>query len=82
MHIWPGSAIKLHQTYPTFVIEIEGNMIAIDLDVASQICLWNNNPQGESAKRKSAEDKVKKEPGGWTRLFDFGVKKRRMVDIK
>jgi DtxR family Mn-dependent transcriptional regulator len=40
LHIRPGTMIKLHQTYPTFVIECEGTHIALDTSVASNICVW------------------------------------------
>jgi len=40
LQIRPGSAIKLHQTYPSFVIECEGSNIAIDDEIAQNICVW------------------------------------------
>lgn len=40
LQIRPGSIIKLHQTYPAFVIECEGSNIAIDDEIAQNICVW------------------------------------------
>jgi len=36
----PGVTIKLHQKYPTFVIECEGAHIALDNDIAANISVW------------------------------------------
>ena len=36
----PGVSIKLHQKYPTFVIECEGAHIALDNDIAANISVW------------------------------------------
>jgi DtxR family transcriptional regulator, Mn-dependent transcriptional regulator len=43
----PGVSIKLHQRYPSFVIECENTVIAIDEQVASNIYVWLT---GESAR--------------------------------
>lgn len=40
LQIRPGSTIKLHQTYPAFVVECEGSNIAIDAEIAQNICVW------------------------------------------
>lgn len=40
LQIRPGSIVKLHQTYPAFVIECEGSNIAIDDEIAQNICVW------------------------------------------
>ncbi|MFH1729482.1 MAG: metal-dependent transcriptional regulator [Pseudomonadota bacterium] len=40
LQIRPGADIKLHQKYPTFVVECEGLSIAIDEEVASNIRVW------------------------------------------
>ncbi len=39
----PGVTVKLHQKYPTYVIECEGAQIALDNDIAANISVW----QGE-----------------------------------
>ncbi|MBF0489275.1 MAG: metal-dependent transcriptional regulator [Candidatus Omnitrophica bacterium] len=36
----PGVTIKLHQKYPTYVIECEGGHIALDNDIAANISVW------------------------------------------
>ncbi|MEE8382433.1 MAG: hypothetical protein V3R78_11235 [Thermodesulfobacteriota bacterium] len=40
LQVRPGTMIKLHQTYPTFVIECEGAHIVLDTSVASSVCAW------------------------------------------
>lgn len=40
LHIRPGILLKLHQTYPSFVIECEGTRIAMESKVASCIYVW------------------------------------------
>ncbi|MBF0171593.1 MAG: metal-dependent transcriptional regulator [Nitrospinae bacterium] len=37
----PGAKVKLHQKYPTFVIECEGSSIAIDETIAKNIRVWS-----------------------------------------
>ncbi|MBD3390640.1 MAG: hypothetical protein GF418_01350 [Chitinivibrionales bacterium] len=38
--IRPGAVIRLHQVYPSFVVECEGASIALGQDVASSIRVW------------------------------------------
>jgi DtxR family Mn-dependent transcriptional regulator len=38
----PGMRVKLHQRYPTFVIECENSLIAIDEEVAASIQVWGS----------------------------------------
>ncbi len=38
--IRPGAIATLHQRYPTYVIECEGSNIAMDEQIASNICVW------------------------------------------
>jgi DtxR family Mn-dependent transcriptional regulator len=38
--IRPGVIAKLHQRYPSYVVECEGTNIAIDEQIASNICVW------------------------------------------
>ena len=40
MQIKPGVLIKLHQKYPTFVIEAEDAHVALDAEVAANIQVW------------------------------------------
>jgi DtxR family Mn-dependent transcriptional regulator len=67
LQIRPGSAIKLHQTYPSFVVECEGSNIAIDDEIAHHICVW----QLESKKAPSppVEVESEKKRGLRDRLF-------------
>jgi len=39
----PGVTVKLHQKYPTYVIECEGAHIALDNDIAANISVWQGN---------------------------------------
>ncbi|MEI6437174.1 MAG: metal-dependent transcriptional regulator [Candidatus Omnitrophota bacterium] len=38
----PGVVVKLHQTYPAYVIECEGASIALDKTVIDNISVWKN----------------------------------------
>ena len=38
----PGVMLKLHQNYPTYVIECEGAQIALDKDIAANISVWKS----------------------------------------
>lgn len=40
LQIKPGTMVKLHQTYPTFVVECEGANIALDESVSADIRVW------------------------------------------
>lgn len=40
LHIRPGATVRVHQKYPTFVIECEGAAVALGEDVAASICVW------------------------------------------
>ena len=43
--IRPGTIATLHQRYPTYVIECDGSNIAMDEQIASNICVWKKpNP--------------------------------------
>ena len=43
--IRPGAIVTLHQRYPTYVVECEGSNIAMDEQIASNICVWREpNP--------------------------------------
>ena len=67
LQIRPGVQIKLHQKYPTFVVECEGMSIALDEEVASNIKVWTKQPGYKQPQQH---------PGnGFFR--GFGIKKRR-----
>ena len=40
--IRPGVVVTLHQRYPSYVIECEGSNIAMDEQIASNICVWKD----------------------------------------
>ena len=40
--IRPGVMVKLHQDFPTYVIECEGSSIALDKGVVANISVWKN----------------------------------------
>lgn len=41
--IRPGMRVKLHQRYPSFVIECENSLVALDDQVAADIHVWSTN---------------------------------------
>lgn len=41
--IKPGSEICLHQNHPSIVIMSENELVAIDKEIAQEICIWKNN---------------------------------------
>jgi DtxR family Mn-dependent transcriptional regulator len=53
--IRPGAIATLHQRYPTYVIECEGSNIAMDEQIASNICVWKE-PQYSSPVPKEKLD--------------------------
>ncbi|MBF0465244.1 MAG: metal-dependent transcriptional regulator [Nitrospirae bacterium] len=40
LQIRPGVTVKLHQRYPSYVVECEGSNIALDEEIANNICVW------------------------------------------
>ncbi len=67
LQIRPGIVAKLHQKYPTFVIECEGMSIALDEKVAENIKVWVKEDGFDKAPKK--EEK---------RIFrGFGLRRRR-----
>ncbi|MBF0384252.1 MAG: FeoA domain-containing protein [Candidatus Omnitrophica bacterium] len=66
----PGVNIKLHQNYPTFVIECEGAHIALDNNVADNISVWRDQ-QTEDKKNEiqNSSPGIKKESGGLKKFF-------------
>ncbi len=56
--IRPGAVVKLHQNYPTYVIECEGASIALDREVVANISVWKNSQSfGEEAKKETQNKK-------------------------
>jgi DtxR family Mn-dependent transcriptional regulator len=65
--IRPGTIIKLHQKYPCYVVECEDASIALDTEIASNICVWSNTPHFEPARKKTIHRKMKR--GSWWKKF-------------
>ncbi|MBF0571450.1 MAG: metal-dependent transcriptional regulator [Candidatus Omnitrophica bacterium] len=62
--IRPGVIVKLHQNYPTYVIECEGSSIALDQDVVANISVWKNfNEANDEGCHRTADEKDK--GGNW-----------------
>ena len=40
LRIRPSVVVTLHQRYPAYVVECEGSNIAMDEEIASNICVW------------------------------------------
>jgi DtxR family transcriptional regulator, Mn-dependent transcriptional regulator len=51
LQIRPGTLIKLHQVYPSYVIAVDGASIALDKEVAGNINVW---VEGEDAPEHGA----------------------------
>ncbi|KJR44073.1 magnetosome protein Mad30 [Candidatus Magnetoovum chiemensis] len=50
LRIRPGVIVKVHQTYPTYVIECEGASIAVDEKIAYSICVWSKTSSVKNEK--------------------------------
>jgi DtxR family Mn-dependent transcriptional regulator len=46
----PGVVVTLHQRYPAYVIECEGANIAMDEEIAANICVWRDPAHQHAAK--------------------------------
>lgn len=53
----PGVVVKLHQTYPAYVIECEGSSIALDKAVIANISVWKNFDQPQASVDPKAQFK-------------------------
>jgi len=51
--IRPGVVVTLHQRYPSYVIECEGSNIAMDENIASNICVWREPQHIQLAEKES-----------------------------
>ncbi len=78
LHIRPGTVVKLHQTYPSYVIECEGANIALDKEIVSNICVWKE-PQQYQAEEEGAPQGAKGQGKGWGAKWGraFGSRHRR-----
>ncbi|MBF0608679.1 MAG: metal-dependent transcriptional regulator [Candidatus Magnetobacterium sp. LHC-1] len=53
LQIRPGSVVKLHQKYPSYVIDCEGAAIAMDDEIAHSICVWTKDKKHDEVKKKT-----------------------------
>ncbi len=51
--IKPGAVVTLHQRYPSYVIECESSNIAMDEQIASNICVWREPQHFQSAEKET-----------------------------
>ena len=70
LQIRPGVFVKLHQVYPSYVIECEGSNIALDKEIVSNIFVWKFSQDFNSTERDAHEIQVEN-PKGWNRGFRF-----------
>ena len=61
LHLRPGVTATLHQKYPTFVVECEGSNIAMDEQIASNICVWRNPEHLQKRDEKTPEQTGKQD---------------------
>ncbi|MBW7992535.1 MAG: metal-dependent transcriptional regulator [Planctomycetes bacterium] len=61
--IRPGAIITLHQRYPSYVVECESSNIAMDEQIASNICVWRE-PQHLPLVQKKRLIQKEKRPAG------------------
>jgi DtxR family transcriptional regulator, Mn-dependent transcriptional regulator len=55
LQIRPGSVVRLHQDYPSYVIECDGSSIALDGEVAKNINVWLESAEtADAAGREEA----------------------------
>lgn len=68
LHIRPGVIVKLHQKFPTFVVECEGASIALDEEIASNICVWTT-PSWKEEKNEEEHKPEGRKKGLFKGLF-------------
>jgi DtxR family Mn-dependent transcriptional regulator len=71
LQIRPGAVIRLQQKYPCYVIECENANIALDTELASNICIWKERHQFQPAGRENIEA-----ARGWGARFKHGRRVR------
>lgn len=65
--IRPGAVVTLHQKYPSYVIGCEGSNIAMDEQIASNICVWRE-PQHSQPVEKDAPAGPGRSDNRWGRF--------------
>jgi DtxR family Mn-dependent transcriptional regulator len=70
-----GPEHMLNFTYPTFVIECEGANIALDREIAEDICVWKK--PGYSAPKRGGHSRTReRKKRGWFRGLRFRDKEK------
>ncbi|MEI8011533.1 MAG: metal-dependent transcriptional regulator [Candidatus Omnitrophota bacterium] len=73
--IRPGAMVKLHQDYPTHVIECEGSSIALDKAVVANISVWRNL-QESSVPMPAVAVPDKDTRGVFRKFFNYIIRKK------
>ena len=73
LQLKPGTTVKLHQRFPTYVIEVEGAQIAVDDEVVKNIKIWVSSTRSScpETEKETSEDLEQKRHGRH-RGFHFG----------
>jgi len=80
LHIRPGASVKLHQTYPSYVMECEGVNIALDREIVSSICVWREPRHYDGTPQEISPAGTGRRQGkgrGWGRGFGFRRRRRQ-----
>lgn len=71
----PGALVKVHQNYPTYVIECQEASIALDKEVVSSICVWNSPVCGVEPETKENKESKKTGRSGLEKIFRYFSRK-------
>jgi len=71
LQIRPGADIKLHQKYPSYVVECENTNIALDEEIVRNICVWARKHSFQSDEDGVVKSKEKK-----SGFFSNGFRRR------
>lgn len=77
LHIRPGAVVKLHQVYPTYVIECEGVNIALDGEVAANINVWKDDSHILNFSNENKESVQGNVKNGKRKRFGFGFGRKK-----
>lgn len=80
LRIRPGAFVKLHQRYPSYVIECEEANIALDEEIVANICVWKESSEFQPREKEMFKPVMDGERGrgrgGRGRGFMFRHRKR------
>ncbi len=71
----PGTVVRLHQNYPTYVIECEGASIALDKGIVANISVWKNLQGAEISPAVPEIVEKNESPAGLKKFVDLLFKK-------